>query len=57
MAGPVKGYIMVKRPNGVPFVLHVANLCNAEKHPYHGPFEVIPAKKRSRVAVTAGDRQ
>jgi hypothetical protein len=48
MAGPIKGYLMVRRPHCTPFVLHVANLCNAEKHPQHGPFELIRPKKRSR---------
>lgn len=48
MAGPVRGYVMVRRPHAVPFVLHVANLCNAEKHPNHGPFELIEPKRRSR---------
>lgn len=44
MAGPVTGYVMCRRPNAVPFVLHVKHLCNAEKHPHHGPFEIILAK-------------
>jgi hypothetical protein len=52
LAGPVKGYVMVRRPHAVPFVLHVANLCNAQKHPIHGPFEVIDgAKKKSRAVL------
>jgi len=46
MAGPVRGYVMVRRPNAVPFVLHVANLCNAVKHGVHGPFEMIEPKCR-----------
>jgi len=44
MAGPVTGYVMCRRPGAVPFVLHVSDLCNATKHPHHGPFEVVRAK-------------
>lgn len=44
MAGPVTGYVMVRRPGEMPFVLHVSELCNAKKHPVHGPFEVIGKK-------------
>lgn len=41
MAGPVSGYVMVRRPSAVPFVLHVSDLCNASKRPTGGPFEVV----------------
>lgn len=41
MSGPVSGYVMCRRPGAYPFVLHVKHLCNAEKHPHHGPFEVV----------------
>ena len=44
MAGPVTGYVMVRRPNAAPFVLRVSDLCNATKDPNHGPFEVILGK-------------
>jgi hypothetical protein len=42
MCEPVKGYVMCRRPGAVPFVLSVAQILNAEKHPYHGPFTMIP---------------
>lgn len=38
MAGPVQGYVMVRRPRAVPFCLHVRQLLNADQHPIHGPF-------------------
>ncbi len=41
MTNPVQGYVMVRRPGAAPFVLHVSELCNAKKHPHHGPFEVV----------------
>jgi hypothetical protein len=44
MAGPVTGYVMVRRPGAMPFVLHVSELCNAKKNPVCGPFEVIGVK-------------
>ena len=53
MAGPVNGYVMVRRPDAHPFVLRVSELCNAVKHPVHGPFEVIGVKL---TAVSQADR-
>jgi hypothetical protein len=47
MAGPVTGYVMCRRPNAVPFVLHVSELCNAKKHPHIGPFEVVGMKTKT----------
>jgi hypothetical protein len=47
MAGPVTGYVMCRRPGGYPFVLHVSDLCNATKHPPHGPFEIIVKTRRT----------
>ncbi len=44
MAGPVKGYVMVRRPSAIPFVLRVSDLCNATKHHIHGPFVVVGVK-------------
>ena len=41
MAGPVKGYVMVRRPGAMPFVLAVSDLCNATQRPPHGPFELV----------------
>ena len=41
MCEPVKGYIMVRRPHAVPFVLSVPQILNTEKHPVHGPFELV----------------
>jgi hypothetical protein len=57
MAGPVKGYVMVRRPNAVPFVLHVSDLCNATKHPRHGPFEVVRAKTRRASPICLASTQ
>lgn len=53
MTGPVKGYVMVRRPGSMPFVLHVADLCNAQKH-LLGPFEIIEAKPRRRMPHPKG---
>src|SRR5262245_22325340 len=39
MAGPVKGWVMVRRPQAVPFCLRVSDLCNATRREPHGPFE------------------
>jgi len=47
MCEPVKGYVMCRRPRAVPFVLSVAQMLNAEKHPVHGPFTVIPPADRA----------
>lgn len=45
LAGPVKGWVMVKRPHAeTPFVLRVSDLCNATKREPHGPFEVVGVK-------------
>lgn len=46
MTNPVKGYIMCRRPHAMPFVLRVSDLCNATKHPHHGPFKVVGVKTR-----------
>lgn len=47
LAGPVKGWVMVKRPHaGEPFCLRVSDLCNATKREPHGPFEVVGVKVR-----------
>jgi len=40
MAGPIKGYLMVRRPHCEPFVLHVRQILNAEKH-HLGPFQLV----------------
>ncbi|TPM53230.1 hypothetical protein FJ959_22115 [Mesorhizobium sp. B2-2-4] len=47
MAGPVKGYLMVRRPHAAPFVIGLWQLLNAEKHPL-GPFAPITKKPRRR---------
>lgn len=44
MSGPVQGYLMVRRPGASPFVLSVKQLLNTERHPIHGPFEVVGTK-------------
>jgi hypothetical protein len=44
MGGPVEGYLMVRRPGNVPFVLTVAQLLNAERHPTHGPFTLVKSR-------------
>ena len=38
MAGPVEGYLMVRRTGGIPFAIRVSKILNAERHPIHGPF-------------------
>lgn len=38
MAGPVEGYVMVRRHGAAPFVLSVKELLNNKPHPMHGPF-------------------
>jgi hypothetical protein len=48
MAGPVKGWVMVRRPQAVPFVLHVSDLCNATQRPPHGPFELVRRTQREK---------
>lgn len=53
MAGPVSGYVMIRRPNAVPFVLRVSDLCNATKHPHHGPFEVTGVKREAALVAPA----
>jgi hypothetical protein len=47
ITGPVEGYLMVRRPGAMPFVLHVAQMLNAETHPTHGPFEIVPPKRKN----------
>lgn len=56
MAGPVTGYLMCRRPGAVPFVLHVSELCNAKKHPHHGPFEVVGVKLTAAALSPADGR-
>lgn len=41
VGGPHEGYVMVRRPGAVPFVLSVAELLNARSHHVHGPFELV----------------
>lgn len=45
MSGPHQGYLMVRRPGAVPFVLHVSQILNAERHHTHGPFEIVGGGK------------
>lgn len=47
MAGPVKGWVMVRRPRCTPFCLRVSDLCNATRLPPHGPFEVVGVNTRA----------
>lgn len=47
MIEPVKGYVMCRRPGAVPFVLSVAQVLNAEKHPNHGPFTLLESARHS----------
>lgn len=51
MAGPVDGYLLVRRPACIPFVLHVSEITNAKKHPILGPFELV---ENCRAALTQG---
>lgn len=42
MAGPVKGYLMVRYSGCMPFAISVSDLLNQSKRPDpRGPFEVI----------------
>jgi hypothetical protein len=50
MTGPIEGYLMVRRPGGMPFCLHVKHLTNAERHPVHGPFAVCTPAARSTLS-------
>lgn len=54
MAGPVKGYLMVRRPGAMPFVIGLWQLLNSEKHPL-GPFELVVKARRSTPPSTEGD--
>jgi len=48
MCEPVEGYVMVRRPGAMPFVLHVSELLNQARHPTHGPFRLCdPINKRT----------
>lgn len=47
MGEPIKGYVMVRRPGGFPFVLSVSHLLNAEEHHTHGPFSLLEPARRS----------
>lgn len=54
MAGPVKGYLMVRRPGAAPFVIGLWQLLNAEKHP-SGPFEpIVKPVRKSATPSTDG---
>lgn len=44
MAGPIEGYVMMRRPGGAPFVLSVKELLNAKSHPHKGPFWIVEKK-------------
>jgi hypothetical protein len=46
MCEPHEGYFMARRPGAAPFVLHVAQLLNAERHPTVGPFECLSGRRR-----------
>jgi hypothetical protein len=47
MAGPVKGYLMVRYPGCAPFAISVGDLLNQSKRPDpRGPYEVVEGKKR-----------
>jgi hypothetical protein len=41
MGEPIKGYVMVRRPGAMPFVLSVAEILNTDEHPTVGPFECL----------------
>ncbi len=50
MAGPVKGYLMMRRPGAMPFVLALADLLDWKKggHP-SGPFKAVGKRSRGNV--------
>lgn len=39
-----EGFVMVRRPGAMPFVLRVSDLLGATKNQQHGPFEVVGRK-------------
>lgn len=52
MSEPVKGWLMCRRVGGgAPFCLRVSHLCNAERHPVHGPFEYVEPKRRTKRTI------
>ncbi len=55
MAGPVKGYLMVRRPGAMPFVIGLWELLNTEKHPL-GPFEPIIKPSRKSANPLPGEQ-
>ena len=44
LAGPVKGWLMCKRPKERPFVLRVSEILNADSIQGAGPFKPVGAK-------------
>ena len=54
MAGPVDGYLMVRRPGCLPYVLHVTEILNSANRPHpHGPFECLEPTKRVKLVTVA----
>lgn len=47
MGEPIKGYVMVRRPGAMPFVLSVSQILNAVKHSTHGPFTLLEPVRQS----------
>lgn len=46
LAEPAEGWLLVRRPGAMPFVLHVRQILNTERHPVHGPFTVVEKARR-----------
>ena len=45
---PVEGYVMVRRPGSMPFVLRLGVLLNTDRDHNHGPFERLEPVRRRR---------
>jgi len=45
MCEPAEGYVMIRRPQAMPFCLPVAVLLNAERGEFHGPFRLIERRR------------
>lgn len=44
---PVQGWLMVRKPGAMPFVIRASQLLNADKHP-HGPFTLAGPASREK---------
>lgn len=49
MSEPIEGYLMCRRPRGIPFILSVEQILNIKFCTPHGPFEIVskPTKRNA----------